>query len=224
MFNKIIIIVFLFFYVSFYGQKAAYQKPNYKKIKRAVTKKKSDFQYSKLMNHYLELDNEMTLKEKRYLYFGYAFQKSYKPYASSKYKNKIRKLINKNSHNKAELDELLGYTDAHLKSNPFDIEILRVQVYAYKRLRLKQDVLNKLKQINIVKEAILSTGDGKTKTSAYHIINIKHEHELLKLLGYKQKGRHLSMKKYEYVALESNADSIKGLYFNLSRGMKSINN
>ncbi|MCF6349529.1 MAG: DUF4919 domain-containing protein [Flavobacteriaceae bacterium] len=176
------------------------------------------------MKRYIESDTTITIKEKRYLYYGYAFQKKYKPYARSKYIANIKKILGKDKRNKTELNKLIKYTNAHLENNPFDIEILRVQVYAYKRLRIIKEAFKKIAKIKMVKEAIMSSGNGSTKRTAYHVINIKHEYELLKVLGYKQKGRRLALKKYEYLKLEPNADHIKGLYFNLSRGMESINN
>jgi len=61
--------------VSF-SQAKKYEKPNYKRIKKEVHKKKSDFYYDKLLKKYNHASRYLSLKEKRHLYYGFVFQKN----------------------------------------------------------------------------------------------------------------------------------------------------
>ncbi len=222
--NFRIFILLFFLFLGVNAQEKKFNKPNYKRINKLTSKKKSDFYYPKLMKRYLESDRNMTIEEKRSLYYGFVFRKNYKPYAASKYKPIISKLLKKPKLSKIDLNELLRQTDLHLYQHPFDVEILRVRVYVYKQLRNKINALKSRNQIKIIKDILLSSGDGKTKKTAFHVINTNHEHELLKMLGYQQVGRRKSINKFEYLTIKPNKDGINGLYFNLIQSVKSLNN
>ncbi len=165
----------------------------------------------------------MTLKEQRSLYYGFAFRDNYKPYASAKYNTPIRKILRKRKKTKEEVTTLLRHIKAHLIDNPFDIEMLKIQVYAYRRLGLIGKAMNVKCQITTINQAILSSGSGLKKSKAYHIIKVKHQDAFIKSLGFKVKNNFVSIKKHEFIALEKNDKGIRGIYFNLSQGIKSIN-
>ncbi len=222
--NFRILILFVLFFLGVNAQENKFSKPNYKRINKLTSKKKSDLYFPKLMKRYLESDCYMTLEEKRFLYYGFVFRKNYKPYTASKYRPVINKLLRKPKLSKIDLKELLRQTDLHLYHHPFDVEILRVRVYVYKQLRDKINIAKSRNQIKIIKDVLMSSGNGKTKNTAFHVINIKHEYELLKMLGYQQLGRRKSINKFEYLKIKPNKDHIGGLYFNLIQSAKSLNN
>lgn len=193
-----------------------YEKPNFKKIRKQIKKKKSDYYYLDLMKKFKRGDLKMTLKEKQYTYFGFAFQKEYQPYGASKEKKKLNKILSKNKISTAELTNILKLSNTYLKKNPFDIQIYQIQIYAYKRLRYKKEVERKLNQIRLIKEMVLSTGDGLTKKSAFHLLYVSHQKIILNALNLIQKGKHVSQKTLEYVYVKPNKNNIKRIYFNLT--------
>lgn len=221
--KRISIIFLLFIAMGSFAQENKFKKPNYKKIKKAISKKKSEFYYPKLMQRYLGADISMTIKDKRYLYYGFTFQKEYKPYASSEVKPKIAKLLLKEELTKEDLNELSKLIKLHLINFPFDITMLNAQIYTYKKLKLKYEAFKIRSQIKVIKEVLLSSGDGLLQKTAFHIINPNHELEILKFLGLQQKGTRKSINEFEYLSLESNRNRINGLYFNLSRGEDVVN-
>lgn len=221
--KRISIIFLLFIVLGSFAQENKFKKPNYKKIKKTISKKKSEFYYPKLMQRYLGADISMTIKDKRYLYYGFTFQKEYKPYTSSKVKPKIAKLLSKEELTKEDLNELSKLIKLHLINFPFDITMLNAQIYTYKKLKLKYEAFKIRNQIKVIKEVLLSSGDGLLQKTAFHIINPNHELEILKFLGLQQKGTRKSINEFEYLSLESNRNRINGLYFNLSRGEGVVN-
>ena len=222
--KKTITFFFLFIGMIFYAQETEFEKPNYKKIKKQTFKKKSEFYYPKLMKRYLGADISMTIKDKRYLYYGFTFQKEYQPYAKSKEKPEIIKLLSNSEITETELKELVRLTKLHLINFPFDINMLNAQIYAYKKLKLKYDAFKVSNQVKTIKEVLLSSGDGIGQRTAFHVINTSHELEILKMLGYEQSGIRTAINEFEYLRIKPNPKDIKGLYFNLSRGEEAINN
>lgn len=216
---------FVCFFLSFiligFAQKSIAQKPNYKKIKKLTFKKKSDFYYLKLAKKFTKGHN-MSLEEKRAFYYGFAFRYSYEPYKISKSRKQINSILQKKVFNKSTLNELDVLIRTELSDNPFDIELHNLHIFVYKKLRLKDKVLLKLKQIQVIKDAILSTGNGKTKKTAYHVIFVKNEYDILKLLQIKAIKHQFIDKNYECVLVEENTRGIKKVFFNITMCAKSI--
>jgi hypothetical protein len=221
--KHITLIITLISFLGFYGQNKTLKTPNYKKIKRNIKKSNSKFFYPKLLSNYFKGNNNMSLPEKRYLYYGFTFHDNYKPYTESLQKGTIKKLFLKGNHTNKEFKELIKISDFYLFNNPFDIEIINLQIFILKKLRLLEKAEKKLNQKDIIIDAILSTGNGETKLNAYHVIMTAHENDVLTNLNLKQKGRHLSTDIYEYLNLENNDKNIKGLFFNINQSIKSVN-
>jgi len=63
---------------------------------------------------------------------------------------------------------------------------------------------------------ILSSGDGRTEESAFHVISVSHEYDILQVLGFEFGGQQsLTTKDCDYLAVKENEYDIKGFYFNV---------
>jgi hypothetical protein len=80
-----LLLCFFAFSLSAFAQQEIIGKPNYKKIKKSIQKKSSEFYYPVLMERFKNGDSTMTIDEKRHLYYGFTFEDSYSPYSRSKY-------------------------------------------------------------------------------------------------------------------------------------------
>ncbi len=80
--------------------------------------------------------------------------------------------------------------------------------------------ITKFKKEMLVK-AILSTGNGRTEQTAYHVIDPIHEQDILNELGFKFAGSsNLSNALCDYLIVQPNEQNIRGLYFDISRLLK----
>ena len=64
------------------------------------------------------------------------------------------------------------------------------------------------------RKAILSSGDGAEPSSAFHVIDIEHEYEVLNRLGLQIEADSLVNDNVEYLKVRENAEGEKGFYFN----------
>jgi len=213
----ILIFIFLSSFYSGFSQNRNFERPNYKKIKKAVKKRKSDFNYSKLFKKFSSPYYNMSLKEKRFLYFGYIYQKNYSPFGFSKYSDSLN-LYARKPLTKITLRKMIVFSEFILSKNPFNIEVLIYKSYLQRKNKDNVGYSLTKKQLNIIYDAIKSTGNGLTKKQAYHIIYRDHKKEFLKYLKLKHKGINKTIDKYrvEYLNVEKNKNNIRGIYFNVS--------
>ena len=208
---------------SAYSQKHTFKKPNYKKIKRVIKHRHSKFYYPALMKRYLKADTTLTLKERRYLYYGYVFQDTYFPYGTSNYIDSLKPLLNKKQPTVIELSEIIRLADSALLENPFDLRMLNYQLYAYELLSDKSDFDKKINQMKIIVDAMISSGNGLTKETAFYVIFITHEYDLLNILGFDFGGTQSLIEHYDYLKLADNSEQIDGLYFDITPCLNSLN-
>lgn len=176
------------------------------------------------MNRYKMSDPTLTMEEKRHLYYGFIFQKEYSPFEYTKYRDSLIKYSKKKIFNKKNLYRIIVNTNKVLRVNPFDLSALKFQVFAFKVLKLESDIEYKKEKIRIIEDAMLSSGDGLQKSSAYYVINTSHEYELIDMIGYEYANkRRVSAPNHQYLNILENNQNIKGLYFDVTPCLYSVN-
>jgi hypothetical protein len=222
--KQLLVIIILLVSMTISSQNIKFKKPNYKKIKKEISKEKSDYYYPKLLKKYLTSDTTMTLKEKRYLYYGYSFQALYSPYGYSDFKDSLKTILNKKKYNDEDLSKIIEFSDSVLVENPFDLKVINYQLYAYDKLGQKIEFDKKINQVRIIIDALLSSGDGLKKKTAFYVIYIPHEYALLNILGFEFGGMQKLIEHYDYLTVEKNSQEIEGFYFDISPCLNSLNN
>jgi hypothetical protein len=222
--NKMQLLILTFLLVSVVGlsQNRGTEKPDYKKIEKEISKDKSEFFYSKLLKRYMNSDTTMTIKEKRYLYYGYSFQNAYSPYGHSDFSDSLRVVLQKEQHNDKELNEIIELSDSILVENPFDLRAINYQLYAFDKLGKMVEFDMKINQMRIIVDALLSSGDGLEKKTAFYVIYISHEYDLLNVLGFDFGGEQSLIDHFDYLEVAENSQDIKGLYFDVSPCLNSM--
>jgi len=217
----LLILLFVFSFNSYAEKK---KKPNYKKIEKEIKKEKSDFYYPKLWEQFMDADPNMTLEEKRHLYYGYIFQTDYSAYGGAKYSDSLRSLMRIDEMSDSILNQIVVIADSVLKEQAFDVRARNYQLYALDKLGNTIEYEKKLTQMRIIIQAILSSGDGLTKKTAFYVFSVSHEYFILNVLGYEFGGSQSLIKHYDYLAVKDNKEGIEGFYFDISPSLNALEN
>lgn len=191
------------------------EAPNYKAIRATILNQKGPNYYPSLMRRYMANDTTLTLEQVRNLYYGFALQEDFVPYQSEKNElYDIRKTLVKNNGNPRHCPEAIRISQLMLDDNPFDLLAISTMSFAF--LQLQDSVSYHLwneKQTSLL-DAIISSGDGETKETAFHVINIEHEYEVLNRMGLQIEADSLCNDEVEYLKVKENAEDIPGIFFN----------
>lgn len=199
---------------------------DYKKIETASQDKNSSFYFPNLLKRYLVADSSLTNEEKRFLYFGYSYTKSYDKLDNTDktdYNDSVRMLVKKGKLEDADLKKLITFTGNLLKTDPLNMRMLNYQAYGYEKTgQHAQSELNK-KKIGIVADAIINTGDGKSVKTAFHVTNVRDEYDIIGLLGFEFGGsQSLVEEHYDKMSIKENKYGINELYFNVYRSIEKF--
>jgi len=190
----------------------------FKKIKKEIKKKKSAFYYPDLLQRYHDLDTTLTVEDFRHLYYGYTFQKGYTPYGTPALQDSLINYLSRPELLRAEYEVAARIGGELLQANPFRLRETFITAVSYEmagNLRMSGIYFDLYaKQV----DAIMSTGDGLSTNSAFVVIHIRDEYELLEILGFEFGGKQYLLEGgYDMLELKENQYGIDALYFNVSR-------
>ncbi|HHC80572.1 MAG TPA: DUF4919 domain-containing protein, partial [Flavobacteriia bacterium] len=172
---------------------------------------------------FMASDTTMTLDEKRHLYYGYIYQDTYSPYGHSNYTDSLKVLMQKRQLSNDELKNVIVFSDSILTKNPFDLRVMNTKLFAYKEFKNDSAFQKTLNKFKIVIDALLSSGDGRKKKTAFYVINVSHEYDLLNILGFSFGGQQTLIDHYDYLTVVENPQKIEGFYFDVSPSLNSLN-
>jgi len=202
---------------------ATSEKPDYAQIEKSISDAASEMYYPKLMDRFLKGDTTMTLPQRRHLYYGFRFQKSYNPSGIPKEAQTLRTLLQKKPMSDADALEVITIGKKILAGNPFDMRMMNVLLYASEQVKDMALFNNTLCQMKITVDALSSSGDGKSKETAFYVLNVSDEYQLLAVLGFQPVGKQMLIDhKYDYLEIAKNPDGIKGLYFEISPSLEFL--
>jgi hypothetical protein len=222
--KQLLTFVLILFVTGLFAQNVEIKSPDYRQIEKNIQKKGSPLFYKKLMKRFIASDTTFTLKEKRHLYYGYSFQPNYSPYERSEYEDKIRGLLNQKEISVDELYKIVSLCDSSLVQYPLDLRCRNYQLYALDQLKLIGQFNQKIIQMRIIYDAMLSSGDGLSKKTAFYVINARHEYDILNALGFKFGGMQSLIDHYDYLELADNPQNIEGMYFDITPCLNSMKN
>ena len=176
-----------------------------------------------LFKKYENGDTTLTTEEKRHLYYGFAFQDNYSPYDSSDYTDSINTILKNNTLTKSDYQNIIRYTEFIFLKNPYNLQALNYALFACD----KTDQINlfnkRVAQMNIIFDAVLSSGDGLTKKTAYYVTYINHEYAVLNILGFEFAGEQRLIEHYDFLKVGKNKYNIEGFYFDISPSLNHLN-
>ena len=212
--------IFVLFFTAFllslnsHAQLSTFTVVDYDVIKEAVSDPKSPTHYPKLMKRYLNSDVSLTADEFRLLYYGHIYQDNYEPYSAAMEHNALSVYLQKEEITPVDCDMIINYVNISLIDFPFNFHNLRMAIYAHHVKGNKEEANKRMTMLNGIVDAILSSGDGKSLRTAFHVIYTPHEYEIVNILGYNAEYQTLN-NVWDIISLSRNNDKIPALYFNV---------
>jgi hypothetical protein len=223
---KILLSLMLFAFVSdnLHSQGLNFLAPDYDRIKKIVTAKTSVYYYPELIKRYRKNDTTLKKDEYRLLYYGFFFYKLYKLDAKNEYSDSLNMIFKKTQYTDEDIKKVIELENIVLEQYPFNLGDLVYLSNSYKRLG--DSVLYKKTEykIRMIMETILSSGDGKSEETAWHVLAVSHEYDLLRIMGFKGIGHQAITKKgFDYLEVAENQYKIKGFHFNINMVLQKMN-
>ena len=201
--------------------------PDYKQIKKAVNSKGSEFYYPELLRRFEAADTTLTAEHMYYFYYGTATRPDYNPYQMSDY-DAIHKALTKETPGKEDWENAAKSIDEQLKSDPTNIRFHLYKHIVYSNLYgpESEKTVGAYNQVVMLLSAVTSTGDGRSKETAYHVISVVDEYGILDVFGLSPKMQSLVEDKgqsYDVMELEENKYGLESMYFNITVSMEAMN-
>jgi hypothetical protein len=162
----------------------------------------------------------MSEDEYHHLYYGYAFQPSYKPLEVNHSMTRVQEIMARISIDKPsvhDIDELIASGIAAMEHDPFSPTLLNILVYAYGASGDKAREEAYAKHLNGILRCIEQSGDGLKEKSPMHIIMFSHGTDYIASKNIKFLKGQIMSRNVEFVPFDFPRDKVKGYYFDYSR-------
>lgn len=202
---------------SIHATSQEFEKPDYNKIKKIIKDEQSEYYYPTIMKRFLDSDTTMTVQDYRVLYYGYIFHDNYSAYAHSFYTDSLNAVLNSDSLMSKDYNNIIRFEKQILDESPFNLRDLNMLAYAYYMTGDTLLAFQTSNKIDMLTGAILSTGDGIKEKTAWHVISVGHEYDILNILGFQFAGNQsLTKKGYDYLEVSPNEYEMEGFYFDVN--------
>ena len=215
--RTIFLLALIFLPLGIYAQdEESFQVPDYSSIKDMTTDLNSAFYYPKLLKRYKDNDTTISPREYRMLYYGFCMQKEYTAFPGFTIEDdELRATFSKDVLEQADLQAIVTSSKKYLDKFPFDLKKLNLVYVASRELGDSLTTEIYLDKVRNISMAILSSGNGLSKETAFHVISLPDEFAMVKMLGYDYTGdQQLSGDNCSFLDLKANTDNITGFYFN----------
>ena len=192
-------------------------------VKKKTVDSNSVYFYPQLKKKILKADASITAEDYHYLYYGFVFQPNYVPSGTSNQKKKFTELYLEKKYKEA-----LAAGEKEIKRNPVDLDLLLKMSISC--LEMGKDSL-KRKYATLyysILDVIYNSGDGKDLGSAYVVISVNHEYQILNDLGLKAISQQLITDCDLLNFRKRDQDKVKGrkkikrLFFNVRMPLLSL--
>ncbi len=130
--------------------------------------------YPILLQRFKSSDPTLTLSEYRLIYYGYIFQPNYS------YNSNQRKKQMKMAMQADEYQKVTELADEVLETNPVSLTALYFRAYAMLNANENDPSYKKyIKKYNGLRDAILSSGNGKGSATAFKTIYFEDDYEIM---------------------------------------------
>lgn len=213
-----------------------YKRPDYELIKTEITNSDSRFSYPDLYNRFVQNDTTLDKDDYIHLYYGFIYNDKYVNYEDSDdIIDIIRKIdtytqIPENQLTSSDNDSLFKYTNLILEKRPYNIRDLSQLIYYYHKKGDLDKEKRYLYKAKMIIETILSSGDGKSESSAFHVISTQHEYDILDIKGFQPVMKklvgddyhYIKGEFYHYIKVRKNKEKIKGIYFDVTKIFETL--
>lgn len=211
--------LFITLLLAVIGGAAMAQVPDNDKIFAAINDSNSEYYYPNLMMRY-QAGDALTDLEYHYLYYGHAYQASYRPLNDNPGMTKVQNIMARiaiDTPSVADIDELIAACSEAMEQDPFSPKLLNIMAYAYgtagdrKREKMYAD------HLAAILRTIASSGTGAKEKEPMHIILFSHGIDFIAAKGWNQRKGKIISRTVEFVPFDVPKDKLKGYYFDYSR-------
>lgn len=201
--------------------------PDYKQIKKEINSKGSEFYYPELLRRFEAADTTLTVEQLYYFYYGTATRPDYNPYKTSNY-DALHKALEKETPEKEDWENAAKVIDEQLKTDPTNIRFHMYKHMVYRNLYgpESEKTFDAYNQVVMLLSAVTSTGDGRSKETAFHVICVTDEYGIMDVLGLRPKMQSLVQgdhgQSYDVMELEENEYGLESMYFNITVSMQAL--
>ncbi len=199
-----------------YGQKIS--NIDFDLIKTNIQDSTSTSFYPLLIERFLKADSTLTAKEYEFIYYGNIYYEHYEPYGESEAESKFLELYRDEKYKKA-----IPFGDKVLKENPVNLKILFKMLVCFNVLGDKTTARHYADLYFPLLECIFNSGDGKDFQTAYVVIKVSDEYEILADLQL-NRTRQALVDDTDVLTIDENNQKVKdgekkitSLYFNVSK-------
>ena len=219
-FRYLVLVALLFVSIPLSAQQEVVV-PTEEEILSNTLNTSSPYYYTNLMLKYRNGAEKLTEEEYFYLYYGYLYQESYRPFVDNRALDEmllIMSSIDVEMPSVAQLQSLIESGMEAMELDPFNPKVLNMLAFAYGALGDAQREQLYFDHLNGVLHTIESSGTGLKESSPWHILMFSHAYDLLASKGYQYGQSRIISRNVEYVPLTKVLkDKIKGFYFDYSR-------
>lgn len=195
------------------------QTPINESILAKISDVNSHLYYPNLILRYKE-GGAMSDEEYHHLYYGYAYQATYRPLEVNPAMTRVQEIMARLSIDTPsvyDIDELIAAGIAAMEHDPFSPQLLNILAYAYGASGDKVREKAYANHLAGVLRTIERSGNGLKERTPMHIIMFSHGLDYIasKNINY-LKGRIIS-RNVEFVPFDFPKNKVKGYYFDYSR-------
>ncbi|HMU46186.1 MAG TPA: DUF4919 domain-containing protein [Chitinophagaceae bacterium] len=199
--------------ISLSGQKVS--KVDFDAIKKTLDT--SPKLYKDLLNRFVSSDSTLTNEEFSIIYYGQCYQEDYNPYGSD-----VENFDKFKKHYLAkDYDKALPIALKMIRENPLDMKMTFKTLVCYHHLNDEAGKNNMIARYNGIMKTIFDSGDGKTDSTAFVVMCVSDEYELMASLQVENTSQSL-IGFCDVMRLKENDLGIDKLYFNVSKPMASM--
>ncbi len=171
--NRKFLLFFLFISVFGFSQKS---KINLNAIKKEITDKESVYFYEKLVFKYQALPKSIDSLEAEHLYYGRNFLDKTVSTSEDDFKQILKDFNHQN------YIETIAKTKSLLSKDPTNLDLLMILLQCYDKLKDFKNFSYYLGQFQLLTNAILDSGDGKSEKSAYLVNSVGDEYIFINVI------------------------------------------
>ncbi len=212
--KKIIFVLLCSLYVTVAGSQQV-SNVNFTEIKQKLEADKD--LYKSLQKRFTKTDTTLTAEDFQVLYYGQCFQKNYQPYGKD-YDNieKFKKYFLKSDYANA-----LPVALTMIGNNPMDMEMTFKALVCYYELKDEEGKAAMAFRYNNIMGAVYESGDGKTESTAFVVMRISDEYELMANMEVEMTSQALRGM-CDVMTLKKNDLGVDKLFFNVSKLFESM--
>ena len=195
------------------------QSPDNDLIFANINNVNSPFYYPNLMLRYKEC-KPMTDEEYHHLYYGYAYQATYRPLEVNPAMTRVQEIMARlsiDTPSVRDIDELIASGIAAMEHDPFSPTLLNILVYAYGASGDRARELAYSDHLTGILRCIAQSGDGLKEKSPMHIIMFSHGLDYIASKNINYLKSRIISRTVEFVPFDFPREKVKGYYFDFSR-------